>query len=624
MDVIYVVGPLILIAVVLAAVWLDRWSVPVILIALCAGIVSGSDVLNLWYFDDIELANKVANLALVFILFQGGFSTRRSDFKDVALPAGGLATWGVVLTAAATFSVLYTLLGWPLEKALLLAVIISSTDAAAIFSILRRKPLQKRVTSITEIESATNDPMAIILTVAAIGVLTSAHSAWLMTGIVFVWKFTVAPLVGWLLARGALWLFNRLSLQDRGHYYVLSLGIVLLVYGVAESIKTSGMLAVFIAGYIMGNRPFVHKQGVANFSAALSTVANIGMFVLLGLQVFPHQWAELWHEGIILFAVLTFIARPFAVGLGTVRMGLKWKEKIFIAWAGLRGSVPVILATYPAAAGMAIGQEVFNLVFFAVLLSIGVQGSTLGVFARWLGLVRPLRPTPLFNLELVTMSDSDYDLIVVDLPGPEGASGSTIADLPLPPGAVITLITRGRELIIPKGSTQLRGWDQVTVLAHASEEDESLGLLNAICRTRWNDPLQAARINGGRWPVLFRHFCVRLSLQTAGQPAWCSAFHNAVYLLLNSKTLSHSILLCLLLYPPAGSCKPTSWLADRALSSQSFGKTNVNRLRFTSPIYQYFLTAVVRWIYHYPVRISLCRGDERNLQQVPRPRWGWR
>jgi len=481
MDVVYVVGPLILIAVVMAAVWLDRWSVPVILIALCAGIVSGSDVLNLWYFDDIELANKVANLALVFILFHGGFSTKRSDFKDVALPAGGLATWGVVLTAAATFGVLHTLLGWPIEKALLLAVIISSTDAAAIFSILRRKPLQKKVTSITEIESATNDPMAIILTVAAIDVLTSAHSAWLMTGIAFIWKFIVAPLVGWLLARGALWLFNRLSLQDRGHYYVLSLGIVLLVYGVAESIGSSGMLAVFIAGYIMGNKPFVHKQGVANFSAALSTVANIGMFVLLGLQVFPQQWAELWHEGIILFAVLTFISRPFAVALGTVRMGLKWKEKIFIAWAGLRGSVPIILATYPAAAGMAIGQEVFNLVFFAVLLSIAVQGSTLGVFARWLGLVCPLRPTPLFNLELVTMSDSDYDLIVVDLPGPERAPGATIADLPLPRGAVITLITRGRELIIPKGSTQLRGWDQVTVLAHASEEEVIRSvLLNAI------------------------------------------------------------------------------------------------------------------------------------------------
>ena len=481
MDVVYVIGPLILIAVVLAAVWLDRWSVPVILIALCAGIVFGSDVLNLWYFDDIEFANWVANLALVFILFHGGFSTRRSDFKAVALPAGGMATWGVVLTAAATFGVLYVLLGWPLEKALLLSVIVSSTDAAAIFSILRRQPLPKKVTSIAEIESATNDPMAIILTVAAIDVLTSAHSAWIMTGITFVWKFTVAPLVGWLLGRGSLWLFNRLSVQDRGHYYVLSLGIVLFVYGIAESIGTSGMLAVFIAGYVMGNKPFVHKQGVTNFSAALSTVANVGMFVLLGLQVFPHQWAELWPEGIVLFVVLTFIARPLAVGLGTIRMNLKWKEKVFIAWAGLRGSVPIILATYPAAAGMAIGQEVFNLVFFAVLLSIAVQGNTMGVLARWLKLIRPMRPRPLFNLELVTMSDSDFDLIVVDLPGPKGVIGTAIADLSLPPGAVITLITRGRGLVVPKGSTQLRGWDQVTVLAHANEEEEIRSvLLSAI------------------------------------------------------------------------------------------------------------------------------------------------
>ncbi|MCK9263847.1 MAG: cation:proton antiporter, partial [Deltaproteobacteria bacterium] len=252
-------------------------------------------------------------------------------------------------------------------------------------------------------------------------------------------------------------------------------------YGIAESIGTSGMLAVFIAGYVMGNKPFVHKQGVTNFSAALSTVANVGMFVLLGLQVFPHQWAELWPEGIVLFVALTFIARPLAVGLGTIRMNLKWKEKVFIAWAGLRGSVPIILATYPAAAGMAIGQEVFNLVFFAVLLSIAVQGNTMGVLARWLKLIRPMRPRPLFNLELVTMSDSDFDLIVVDLPGPKGVIGTAIADLSLPPGAVITLITRGRGLVVPKGSTQLRGWDQVTVLAHANEEEEIRSvLLSAI------------------------------------------------------------------------------------------------------------------------------------------------
>lgn len=235
-------------------------------------------------------------------------------------------------------------------------------------------------------------------------------------------------------------------------------------------INASGMLAVFVAGYMMGNRPFVHKQGVANFSCAVSTVANIGMFTLMGLQVFPHQWAELWVDGILLFLALALFARPFAVWLSTVGMGIGWRSRTFIAWAGLRGAVPIILATYPAAAGLAIGQDVFNLVFFAVLLSIAIQGSTLGWLARWFNLTAPKRPTPLFNVELITMAESDLDLVVVDLPGPQGAVGPVIADLRLPKGSVIILITRGEDLVVPKGSTQLQGWDQVTVLAHAKDQ----------------------------------------------------------------------------------------------------------------------------------------------------------
>lgn len=467
----YLIGPTILIAVVLAAVWLDRWSVPVILIALGAGIVFGSDVLNLWYFDDINLVNQLAKLALILILFHGGFSTKIADLKNVALAAGGMATWGVVLTAVATFVCLHFLFNWSLEKALLLGAIISSTDAAAIFSILRRQPLPQRLSTTVEIESASNDPMAVLLTVAVIDWLTSSQSASMMTALSFGWQFAFAPLIGWLLACGAVWLLNRLSLQDRGHYYVLSLGIVLLVYGLAELFKTSGMLAVFVAGLVMGNRSFVHKQGVSNFSSALSSVANIGMFVLLGLQVFPHQWSTLWLDGIVLFVVLTFIARPVAVGIGTLGMRMGWREKMFIAWAGLRGAVPIVLATYPAAAGMDIGQDVFNLAFFAVILSIALQGSSMGKLARWLKLNRPMRPQPLFNLEMATMSASDYDLIVVDLPGPQGARGAAIRDLKLPEGAVITLITRGSDLVVPTGKTHLCGWDQVTVLAHAKEEE---------------------------------------------------------------------------------------------------------------------------------------------------------
>lgn len=471
MDVVYILGPALLIAVVLAAVWLDRWSVPVILIALGAGICFGSDVLGLVHFDDINLTKQVANLALVFILFFGGYSTKKSDFKTVALAAGGLATWGVILTSAATFAVLFWWLNWDFDKAILLSVLISSTDAAAIFSILRRQSLFKKLSTTVEVESAANDPMAILLTTAVVGSLTVGHPALPVMALTFLWQFGSAPLLGWILAKGALWIFNHLSPQDRGHYYVLTLGFVMLIYGLSEHLGSSGMLAVFVAGYVMGNRPFVHKQGVTNFSAAFSTIANIGMFVLLGLQVFPSEWKSIWSDGVILFLVLTLIARPVAVLISTVGMKMSARFRIFIMWAGLRGSVPIVLATYPMAAGIGVGEEIFNLVFFVVLLSVAVQGGTLGLLARWLKFTVPARPQPLFNLELVTMTASDLDMIIVDLPGPQGIAGSTIAELSLPPGAVITLITRGRNLVVPKGSTRLCGWDQVSILAHAAEEE---------------------------------------------------------------------------------------------------------------------------------------------------------
>lgn len=472
MDVAYIVAPILLIAVVLAAVWLERFSVPVILVALGVGILFGSDVLNLWAFHDVVLTNQLANMALVFILFHGGFVTKRADVRAVALPASILATLGVMVTAAATFACLYFGLGWNLERSVLLGVIISSTDAAAIFSILRRQSLPPRLSTTVEVESAANDPMAVLLTLVAVTAFASGERAGPEMILDFLWKFTLGPIVGWTVARLSTWALNRLTPEDRSYYYLFFLGAVLLTYGVAEAIRASGMLAVFAAGFVMGNRPFVHKTGVLNFSEAISTIANIGMFLLMGLLVFPRQWADLWVDGTILFLVLTFISRPVAVFLGTVGMRFRFKEKLFASWAGLRGAVPVVLATYPAAAGLPVGEEIFNLVFFAVILSILVQGSSLGAVARWLGLSVPARPRPLVQLELMTLTHSDYDLLVVDLPDPQGAEGPRIRDLDLPEGAVIALITRGNEVVPPKGSTRLRGWDQVTVLAHAPDHDK--------------------------------------------------------------------------------------------------------------------------------------------------------
>jgi len=274
------------------------------------------------------------------------------------------------------------------------------------------------------------------------------------------------------MAHAALWLFNKLRPQDRGHYYVLFLGVVLLTYGLAEHLHASGMLAVFIAGYVMGNHPFVHKQGISHFASAFASVANIGMFVLLGLLVFPRQWSGIWPDGLVLFLVLTFVSRPLAVFLGTLGMRLGAKNKLFMVWAGLRGAVPIVLATYPAAAGLPGSQDIFNLVFFAVILSVLVQGSTLGSVAHLLGLpARRSRSEPLYNLELFTMAPSDMDLIVVDLPDPVGSAGPRIQDLRLPPDTVITLVTRGRKVISPNGGTELKGGDQVTLLSRIPNEE---------------------------------------------------------------------------------------------------------------------------------------------------------
>jgi cell volume regulation protein A len=487
---------MLLLAVVLGAVWLERWSVPVIVVALGAGILFGSDALNLWAFDNTMLANHVANLALVFILLHGGFVTKRSDFRSVALVAGGLATWGVVMTSALLFCCLRWGLGWSYQDALLLSVIISSTDAAATFSILRRQSLPPKLSTGLEIESAANDPMAIMLTTVAVASLASGETFGASSLLLLLWQFSVAPVVGYVTGRGAVWLYNRLVPEDRGYYYILFLATGLLTFGLTDLVRGSGMLAVFTTGFVMGNRSFVHKQGVLNFSEALSTIANIGMFVMLGLLVFPHKWSELWIEGTLLFVVLTLVVRPLAVFLGTVGMKLGFKNRIFISWAGLRGAVPIVLATYPAAAGIEGADDIFNLVFFAVLLSILIQGSTLGTVAKWLKLSAPARPKPLFNLELLTMAHSDYDLVVVDLPEAPGVIGPRIRDLALPEGAVIALITRADQVVLPKGNTRLQGWDQVSILAHAPDEDAVrhalldpfLGVPEASADGRWEAP----------------------------------------------------------------------------------------------------------------------------------------
>jgi len=555
-NIIYLAIPIILMSVIISAVYLDKKSIPVILVALFAGIIFGGDVLKFWTFNDVNLANMIANLALVFVLFHGGFCTEKSNLKSVALPAIGLASWGVVLTAVFTFICLYFILGWDKNISILLAVIISSTDAAAIFSILRKQSLSHKLTSTIEIESAANDPMAILLTIVAVHALASGAELNITTfTLQFLWKFFAAPLFGFAIAVFVVRLINKLTPQENGYYYIILLSTALFTYGFSEAFQASGMLAVFTAGIVMGNMQFVHKQGVYNFSSAISTISNILLFVLLGVLVKPSQWFEsdLFLKGILLFLILSFIARPAAVFLGTFGMGIPFKSRVFVAWSGLRGAVPIVLATYPMAAGLPNGMEIFSLVFFAVLLSLIFQGSSLGKFAKILKLSTPSRPEPPYSLEFFTKNDMEagqkITIFTVDLPEPEGTNGPIIKDLRLPDNALLLMIIRRKkvpklfrqtqkimavlneyndqrgegakelinkaqeiisrmqeekifnkneneeetdvwQVLPPRGDTVLCGWDQITVLSKVEDEKR----VREILLNSFNESLAAASL----------------------------------------------------------------------------------------------------------------------------------
>jgi len=531
-NIVYLAIPLILLAVVISAVYLDKKSVPVILVALFAGIVFGKGGLKFWEFDNMILANQLANLALVFVLFHGGFCTEKNNLKLVALPAVGLASWGVILTAVFTFTCLYFILGWDKNLALLLAVIISSTDAAAIFSILRKQPLGRKLSSTIEIESAANDPMAILLTIVTVQTLTSSENLSFNAFVwQFLWKFTAGPIFGYVIAKTTVRLINKLTPQENGYYYIILLCTALFTYGFTESLNASGMLAVFTAGIVLGNMQFVHKQGVYNFSSAISMISNILLFVLLGVLVEPRSWfnENLVLKGILLFVFLSFVTRPAAVFLGTIGMRIPFKSRLFIAWAGLRGAVPIVLATYPTAHNMENGMEIFNLVFFAVLLSLMIQGSSLGKIAKLLKLSTESRPEPPYSLEFFTKNDMEagqkITVFTIDLPDPEGAKGPLIRDLRLPENALLLMITRRQrvsslfrktqkiislirekhgeevkeledktwaifnkinekktfsndeeedvwQVLPPRGDTALCGWDQITVLSKVEDEEK--------------------------------------------------------------------------------------------------------------------------------------------------------
>ena len=381
-------------ALLLVSVFANRISVflgiPGLLIFIGIGMLAGSDGIVRIQFYDARMTNYIGTVALAFILFAGGLDTRWRDVRPVLAGGSLLATLGVVLTALFLFLPAYYVLRLELPVALLLGVIVSSTDAPAVFMIMRtqKAELRDNLRPLLEFESAGNDPMAVLLSLGALAWLQNSDFAAAGLAKMFVLQLVVGFAAGCGLGWLAGVLLKKICICYFGLYTVFGVGFVLLTFGVAQLLGGSGFLAVYVAGIIIGNRPFTYRRNLIRFHDSLAWIAQVGMFLLLGLLVNPRELPSVMPMGLLAAFFLIFFSRPAAVFICLWRSCFGWKEKLFVGWAGLKGAVPIILATYPLMIGFPDSQYLFNLIFFLVIGSVLLQGKTLPWLAARLDLYR--------------------------------------------------------------------------------------------------------------------------------------------------------------------------------------------------------------------------------------------
>jgi len=474
---------LLLLASILASKASERLGVPALLMFLFVGMLAGSEGPGGIHFDDPHLVRLLGTFALAYILFAGGLDTEWKSVRPMFRSGVILATAGVFLTAVfvAVFAVL--VLGSTWLEGLLLGSVMSSTDAAATFAVLRsrRVSLKGQLKPLLELESASNDPMAVFLTLTMLKLLTDPATPWWSAFPALVKQMVVGGAMGLLLGKAVIFLINHIRLEYDGLYPVLSLAGVLLVFGTAETLGGNGYLAVYLAGVVLGNADFIHKRSLERFHDGLSWLMQIAMFLILGLQVFPSHLKPVIGSGILLSAFLMLAARPLAVMPCLIGSGLSVREKLLVSWAGLRGAVPIVLATFPMTAGIPEAEMIFNLVFFVVIASVLLQGTSLTRVARWLGLDRPIASKPRMPLEFDrtegTLRTSMVELVISpDSP----AAGRQIIDLKLPSGVLVAMVQRNGEYLVPNGGTEFQPGDVVLVLGEKESLDIARRLLTLL------------------------------------------------------------------------------------------------------------------------------------------------
>lgn len=469
-TILLVAGMLVLVSV-LASKISDRFSVPALIVFLAVGMLAGSDGPGGIEFDNPWAANFVGTVALAFILFSGGLSTNWRIVRPVLWRGFVLSTLGVIITAGLVGLCAWAILGFGIGTGLLIGAIISSTDAAAVFSILRSRGvgLKGNLKPLLELESGSNDPTAIFLTIGMTRILTEPDFAWPYLFPMFFWNMCSGAAVGLLVGKTACSLFDRIRLDNKGLYPVLSVSLVALTFSAAEQIGGNGFLAVYLSGIMMNGSDFAHKRSVSKYHDGLAWLMQIVMFVVLGLLVFPSHLPGIAFAAIGVVLILTLVARPVSAAISLWGSSFPWRQRALVAWTGLRGAVPIVLATFPLTAGYAGSDTVFNVVFFSVLTSILVQGTLLMPVARWLRVDEPLASPPTFSLEIERTGHSQGETREIEILPNMAAAGRTVSDLRIPPNVLILLIGRGNDFVVPRGRTRIEPYD--TLLMFGKQED---------------------------------------------------------------------------------------------------------------------------------------------------------
>ncbi len=472
---ILLIGSLLLLISVIAGKTINRLGVPTLIFFLVIGVLAGSEGIGGIHFDNADIAQLIGVTALNFILFSGGLDTNWQSIKPVLWRGIALSTIGVFLTAISVGVFVYYVFDFTIWEGLLLGAIVSATDAAAVFSILRNKGIALKgwLRPVLELESGSNDPMAYFLTITLTGIVASGSINTPELVVSFLKEFIIGGAIGYVMGRGSVWLINNIKLETEGLYPVLTLGLAIFTYAITHYIGGNGFLAIYLCALIMGNSNMVHRRSLIKFYDGQAWLMQIILFLTLGLLVFPSKVLPLIGMGLLTSAFLIFVARPIGVFTALAFFKSNARSKLFISWVGLRGSVPIVFATYPLLAGIPKAEMIFNLVFFISVTSVLLQGTTLSYVAKLLHVTIPPKAKRRIGLDFESTDNIRSEMNEILLTENSSSVGKRIVELTIPPTINILAIKRADVYISPNGSTKLLANDILHVLA---EDESSLDL----------------------------------------------------------------------------------------------------------------------------------------------------